>query len=38
MPDEPKLRAVIQAVADFLADSQDPARLAIPHPGQPYCF
>jgi dienelactone hydrolase len=32
-PDEPRLREVIQAVADFLADSQDPAGAwRYPHP------
>jgi hypothetical protein len=32
-PDEPKLRDVIQAVADFLADSQDPlGGWRYPHP------
>lgn len=33
VPDEPKLRGVIQAVADFLAESQDPAGgWRYPHP------
>jgi hypothetical protein len=36
-PDEPRLREVIQAVADFLADSQDPlGGWRYPHPRSSY--
>ena len=36
-PDEPKLRSVVQAVADFLADSQDPlGGWRYPHPRSSY--
>ncbi len=36
-PDEPKLRAVVQAVADFLAASQDPlGGWRYPHPRSQY--
>ena len=37
VPDEPKLRDVIQAVADFLAESQDPVGgWRYPHPRSSY--